>query len=153
MSRKRYPYLAWNPETHGVYPTSKKPKAAPAPRAVRIAPWGVLYVQTPDGTILIEPAWDEHADEVERPLLDLDRDTFQEVCDLQARLDARKPKPRTPERDHHFRVLHDKCGWSYEKIAKRDSQARAAELTRDAVIAAVRRDRQREKKSQNCYGR
>jgi hypothetical protein len=50
---------------------------------------------------------------------------LQELCNLEAILDARRG-PRNPERDEHFRVLHDEQRWSYAQIARKDPQALAA---------------------------
>jgi hypothetical protein len=82
------------------------------------------------------------------PLVECLELTFAEIerlVDDVERRAASYPQPHTPERDEYFRVLHDERGRSYALIADRDEQARAAGLSRDAVIGAVRRARSRKK--------
>jgi hypothetical protein len=92
---------------------------------------------TSDGELVVVPSpWLETPPEIFQ--------AFFELWNAKKRLEARNRKPETPERDHHFRVLFD-SGWSYLQISRKDPQALAANLSRDAVIAAVRRDKRPEK--------
>jgi hypothetical protein len=144
MSRKPSPRLAWDPKTFALFVTSENQEDPPAPRYLTIPPGGTATIQTPDGPLVIEPAWLAFEDEILGPHIALEMDDFHELCDLKSRLVDRNPKPRNLERDQHFRALND-AGWSPAKIAQQDSVARAEGLSKEAVRSAIRRHRNRKK--------
>jgi hypothetical protein len=144
MSRKTFPRLAWDPKTFALYETFENQEDPPAPHVLIIPPGETATIQTPDGPLVIEPAWQKHQDEILGPLIALQVDDFHELCDLKSRLVDRNPRPRNLERDQHFRALND-AGWSPAKIAKMDALARAEKLAPEAVRSAIRRLRARER--------